>query len=164
MNIITRTNIKEKLVKAIEAENLLAQDVAAIFGMHPSYISWFKNPKYWDKIGETFWERVLSWINSGQKITEYAQKHGKTLMTKSPSVLKEAKTDTEKKETVSEPDKIEPHWVKSVLKQHKEKPIEEIKPQPRLNVGEMVNLLLEERASLKEKIEAIDVLLKHYIS
>ena len=43
-----------------------------------------------------------------------------------------------------------------------EKEQEEAKT-PRPSVGQMVDMLIEEKKSLQEKIEAIDVLLKHYI-
>ena len=79
MNDIAKNSTKERLERAIEKENLLAQDVAAIFGMAPSYISWIKNPKYWDKVGDHFWDKVLAWVNSGQSLKEYSQKHGKEL-------------------------------------------------------------------------------------
>ena len=79
MNDIAKNSTKERLERAIEKENLLAQDVAAIFGMAPSYISWIKNPKYWDKVGDHFWDKALAWVNSGQSLKEYSQKHGKAL-------------------------------------------------------------------------------------
>jgi len=79
MNDIAKTNIKERLEKAIESEKLLAQDVASIFGLHPSYISWIKNPKYWERCPVSFWDKLLLWANSGQGLREYAEKHGKVL-------------------------------------------------------------------------------------
>ena len=146
MNDIAKTNIKEKLEKAIASENLLNQDVAEIFGFHPSYISWFKNPKYWSSIGNTFWERVLAWVNSGQKLTEYAEKHGKVLG---------------KKAEISEPIiKVKPEALEK-----RKKELAERKEMPkRLSTGQMVDFLIEEKKLLQAKIEAIDTLLKHYIS
>ena len=165
MNDIVRTNIKERLVKAIESEKLLAQDVAAIFQMHPSYISWFKNVKYWDKIGEKFWERVLAWINSGQSLREWSEKHGKVLNENSPTDTKRDKTGTEKKEIVSEPVNPEPKPLITIKPGVLEKRKEEIAvKERRASRGEMVDMLITEKESLRAKIEAIDVLLKHYIS
>lgn len=146
MNDIAKTNIKEKLEKAIASENLLNQNVAKIFGLHPSYISWIKNPKYWNSIGDTFWERVLAWVNSGQKLTEYAEKRGKILgeKVKIPEPIIKVKPETLEKR-------------KKELAEKKEMP-------KRLSTGQMVDLLIEEKGLLKSKIEAIDLLLKHYIS
>jgi len=160
MNDIVRTNIKERLVKAIESEKLLAQDVAAIFQMHPSYISWFKNVKYWDKIGEKFWERVLAWINSGQSLREWSEKHGKVLNENSPTDTKRDKTGTETKETVPEPLKIDINL--HDLATYPRKNVPE-KSEPSVGRGDMIRLLAEEKELLKRKIEAIDFLLQHYI-
>ena len=151
MNDIAKQNIKEKLVKAIEAENLLAQDVAAIFEMHPSCLSWIKNPKYWNRAGNALWGKVLCWVNSGQTLKEYSEKKGKVLCDKSIDSVPKVK------ETVLEP-------LKSVSKPPKEaKQIQE-KEHRKLSIGEMVDMLLEEKGSLQSKIDAIDVLLKFYIS
>jgi hypothetical protein len=147
MNDIAKTNIKEKLEKAIESEHLLNQDVAEIFGFHPSYISWFKNPKYWNSIGVTFWERVLAWVNSGQSLKEYAEKHGKV--------------QPVKKTEVPEPMiKVKPE----ALEKRKKELAERNEVPPRISKGALIDLLLEEKELLKSKIEAIDLLLKHYIS
>lgn len=171
MNDIVRTNIKERLVKAIESEKLLAQDVAAIFQMHPSYISWFKNVKYWDKIGEKFWERVLAWINSGQSLREWSEKHGKVLNENSPTDTKRDKTGTEKKEIVSEPIKtdISLHDLATYPRKNMIE-ASDIKSDPELlkeaeGLREkitLIDLLKERRVALIEETNAIDNLLRHY--
>lgn len=146
MNEIAKENIKTKLETAIKVENLLNQDVAAIFGIHHCYMSWFKNPKYWDKISDTVWERVCAWVNSGQSLKEYSEKHGK--------VLPEPKVHKPKEGISYKPE------VKDRIKSIKPKKSEP----PRLRKGVMVDLLLEEKELLKCKIETIDTLLKYYIS
>lgn len=148
MNEIAKENTKERLVKAIESEGLLNQDVAGIFDMHPSYMSWFKNPKYWEKIGDTFWERVLAWVNSGQTLKEYSEKRGKVLPEKKTQEPKEVITPVRK------PDVKSPKTPVKLVREDR----------PRLSKGGMVDLLLEEKERLKLQIEAIDTLLKHYIS
>ena len=182
MNDIAKNSTKERLERAIEKENLLAQDVAAIFGMAPSYISWIKNPKYWDKVGDHFWDKVLAWVNSGQSLKEYSQKHGKelppdkhadkkfidpvaeALWQKSVDNVakeKEAKekfkpvdSTPEMKDKIENAERLAKHpYFSGKKEEHR-----------RLSAGEMVDLLLEEKKFLQCKIDAIDVLLKHYIS
>jgi hypothetical protein len=79
MNDISKTNIQTKLVKAMAAENIGPSETARIFGIPPNYISMMKNPQAWDKCPKSAWEAVLLWINSGQGLKEYSEKHGKVL-------------------------------------------------------------------------------------
>ena len=190
MNDIAKNSTKERLERAIEKENLLAQDVAAIFGMAPSYISWIKNPKYWDKVGDHFWDKALAWVNSGQSLKEYSQKHGKALPPEKKKTLPPVLI-VEKEFTDPVAEALWQQSVDNVAKEKSKNP--EFKPvdftpemkdkienaerlakhpyfsgkkeeHRRLSAGEMVDLLLEEKKFLQCKIDAIDVLLKHYIS
>lgn len=87
MNDISKTNIQTKLVKAMAAENIGPSETARIFGIPPTYISMMKNQQAWDKCPKSAWEAVLLWINSGQGLKEYSEKHGKVLPEKHESVL-----------------------------------------------------------------------------
>jgi hypothetical protein len=87
MNDISKTNIQTKLVKAMAAENIGPSETARIFGIPPTYISMMKNPQAWDKCPKSAWEAVLLWINSGQGLKEYSEKHGKVLPEKHEPVL-----------------------------------------------------------------------------
>ena len=102
MNDIAKQSIKIKLEKAIASEGLSKSEVAEVLGFHPSYISWFGNPKYWDKLGNFFWDKTLPWVNSGQSLKEFQKKKGKVLCPKSD------KTVPESKESVPELVKIVP--------------------------------------------------------
>jgi len=77
MNDITKTNIKTKLDKAIESEELMINEVAQSLGLLSQYVSMIRNEKTWDKVSKGAWETVLNWINSGQTLKEYGEKHGK---------------------------------------------------------------------------------------
>jgi hypothetical protein len=77
MNDISKTNIQTKLIKALESEKIATNEAARILGTMPQYISMMKNPATWDKLPITAWESVLTWVNSGQTLKEYSEKHGK---------------------------------------------------------------------------------------
>jgi hypothetical protein len=150
MNDISKTNIKTKLEKAMEAEGLKPSETARIFGIHPNYISMIRNPDTWTKCPASAWETVLIWVNSGQGLNEWSEKHGKF----SPNKYEP------KPVVISKVVKVEP--AKEVVKKE---PAKEVKQGPkRATKGELLDMLIEEKALLQQKIDAIDVLLKHYIS
>lgn len=157
INDIVKTNIKTRLEKALHDEVLTTNSAGLKIGVNPTYLSMMKNPDTWSKCPLAAWDTVLLWINSGQKITEYAEKHGRVLpetreLKQEPVILQVVKP---KKETTH--DQI----IATIDKSDNGK---ELPKQKRLSSGQMVDLLLEERELLKQKMEAIDVLLKHYIS
>ena len=79
MNDIYKTNIKDRLDKAMESEGLRPSETARIFGFHPNYISMMRNPDTWIKCPKSAWETVSLWINSGQSLKEYSEKHGRVI-------------------------------------------------------------------------------------
>jgi hypothetical protein len=142
MNEIAKTNVKERLEKAMETEGLKPSETANIIGIHPNYVSMIKNPNTWDKCPGSVWDFVLLWVNSGQSLKEYFEKHGKFM-----PVKREVKPEIE------------------IPKVKKEKPIKEIKRETKgITKGNLIDLLLEEKNFLQGKIDAINLLLKHYIS
>jgi hypothetical protein len=117
------------------------------------------------RLGNVYWDRVLAWVNSGQSLREYARKYGKTLDAGHVSVTKEAVSVTEKAEIVPEVVKSEQKSLIKIKHGVLEKRKEEIAvKERRASRGEMVDMLISEKESLRAKIDAIDVLLKHYIS
>ena len=77
MNDIYKTNIKTKLDNAMEKEGLRPSEVAHIFGFHANYISMIRNPETWVKCPKSAFEAVSAWINTGQGLKEYSEKHGR---------------------------------------------------------------------------------------
>lgn len=77
MNDIAKTNIKTKLEKALETEAVGASAAGRILNINPSYVSMIKNPATWPKCPNSAWESVLLWVNSGQSLMEYSEKHGR---------------------------------------------------------------------------------------
>lgn len=76
MNDIAKENISTRLVKALEVEQLTPGNAAKIFKINPNYISMIKNQESWKKCPASGWEAVLLWINSGEKLRDYANING----------------------------------------------------------------------------------------
>lgn len=162
MNDIAKTSIKDRLVINLEKEGLSKTKAGELLGVKAQYLSMVLSPVQWNKFPETTWEALQKWVNSGLSITKYGEKIG--VLTSIP-IQKEAKTVPEKKETVPETVKSEPEPLikakpEALEKRNKELAIKE----RRASRGEMVDMLIEEKEYLRAKIEAIDTLLKHYIS
>ena len=146
MNEIAKKSISEKLMKALHDESITTNGCGRLLGVKPEYISMIKNPRLWDKYPISSWEAVLKWVNSGQRLQEYGEKHGN--VADEIHVVKKEKVVTEKKSS-----KESNAVLVGTVNAHK-----------KLSIGEMVDLLLAEKALLKQKIDAIDTLLKFYIS
>lgn len=97
MNDIAKTNVKTRLEKAMHTESYSAMGTAAIFGFNSCYISMIKNPAQWDNCPAHAWDSVLAWVNSGQTLREYSERHGKVL------IPEEIKAKVEKEDAVISP-------------------------------------------------------------
>jgi hypothetical protein len=163
MNDVVKENISVRLKAALVKEELTCVSAGHKLGIKDNYITMAKNPSSWRGCPVYAWEILLKWVNSGQGIVEYSQKHGLVVPAKKEPV-------PEPKETVSESVTIMPVieklgsypriTVKPGVLERRQKEIEH----KRMSNGELIDALLKEKALLREKIDAIDVLLKHYIS
>ena len=158
MNEIAKQRIMDRVIEALEKELLSKNMAGPMIGIHPSYLSCVVVPEKLNKCPDAAWEVLQKWVNSGLSITKYAEKNG-VLVKKKPE-----KIVPKTQETIPEPLKTGMNLHDLATYPRKEMPIEEKKPHPRLSNGQMVDLLLEEKQRLSIQIEAIDVLLKHYIS
>lgn len=79
INDVVKTNIKTRLEKALESEDVKIGDAARILGVLAQYLSMIKNTASWEKVSKGAWDSVLTWINSGQTLKEYSERHGKVL-------------------------------------------------------------------------------------
>jgi len=140
MNDIAKQATADKFLLALKKEHLSKKEAGNCVGITSAQVSCLFNKHYWDKVGNMPWEKALAWVNSGQGLQEYGVKHGKVLPEKEGISYMPEVTD-----------RITP-----VPTQKEES--------TRLSTGQMVDMLIEERKSLQEKIEAIETLLKHYIS
>ena len=154
MNEIAKKSINEKLMKALHDESITTNGCGRLLGINPTYISMMKNPKLWNSCSVSAWETVLKWVNSGQKLQEYGKKHG--VMTKERLMMAKEKEIIPEKKSSKESNAVLIGTVNAHEEQKKE--------HKKLSIGEMVDLLLAEKALLKQKVDAIDTLLKFYIS
>ena len=79
MNDIAKAATVDKFSRAIQAEGLGKAEAGAFIGLMPAQVSYLFNEKYWDRLGNNGFETVLKWVNSGQSLKEYSEKHGKVL-------------------------------------------------------------------------------------
>jgi len=171
MNDIAKQATADKFLQALKKEHLSKKEAGKCIDFTDVQVSYLFNKHYWGRLGDAPWNKLLSWVNSGQGLLEYGEKHGKVLPEKSGYIKPETVDDimdnvaksaerhlrrAEKKKTVDLGNGVG----KTTTIEEKEQ--EEAKT-PRPSVGQMVDMLIEEKKSLQEKIEAIDVLLKHYI-
>jgi hypothetical protein len=87
MNDIAKKSISEKFTKALQTEKMQVKDAAIIIGIMPTYASMMKNEALWGKCPIPVWDKALAWVNSGQTLRKYAEKHGHVLpVTPAPGV------------------------------------------------------------------------------
>ncbi len=154
MNEITKKNIQEKLEMTMTRESLKPGQIAKYLDLIPGYISMIRKEAQWEKCPKTAWEKVLSWINSGESLVAYKEKQVEikkkaettkatiSSLEKTTEELFEAKVAPETETIEADDDKFS-----SPLKA--EKTI-------------LIDLLEAERNILNEKLQAINSLLKHY--
>jgi hypothetical protein len=167
MNDVVKENISMRLKAALVKEELTCVSAGHKLGIKNNYITMAKNPSSWRECPVYAWEILLKWVNSGQGIQEYFDKHGRVVPEKKESVPEVPVIVPEPVKTVSEPIPIVPKAVIPKTEKDSRKSnavtVGTVNtPQPRLSNGQMVDFLLEEKAFCKQKIDAIDVLLKHY--
>jgi len=168
MNDIAKQATADKFLLALQKEHLSKKEAGKCIGFTDVQVSYLFNKHYWDRLGNVYWDRVLVWVNSGQGLQEYGKKHGK--------VVVEKQEDTKPKTVDDIMDNVAKSAERQLRRAEKKKTVDMgngigkttiIKansPDIRLTTGQLIDLLIEEKKSLQEKITAIDVLLKHYIS
>ena len=83
MNEIAKKATADKFLRALEKEQLTKAEAGACIGFTPANVSYLLNDKYWDRLG-IYWDKILAWVNSGQSLREYSEKHGKVLPPEKP--------------------------------------------------------------------------------
>jgi hypothetical protein len=151
MNDIAQKATADKFLSALQKEGLTKNEAGSIIGLVPAQVSYLFNEKYWSKLSNTYWDKVLAWVNSGQSLRVYSEKHGKVLQGK-----KDIPPVKETKPAAPPQEPIKP----IVLKKEKA----EVKQEPRMSKGNLIDMLIEEKELLKRKTDAINLLLEHYIS
>lgn len=134
MNEVAKENIKKKLEEAMVAEKMTPGEVAKLLRLPPSYISAMRNKSTWERCSQPGWSTVLSWVNSGLPMKEYAKKHTEAIESARPKKKKE----------------------KGI--------IEGIEIPTKMDDSEFIKLLEIEKLLLEKKLHAIHILLKHYLT
>ena len=147
MNEIAKQRISERVIEALDKEILSKNKAGPMLGIPPSYLSCVVNPKKLNKCPDASWDILQKWVNSGLSIKKYVEKNG--VLTR----------DEIKKEVITKEQTESNATLIGIVNDPKD---QELKPQ--LTKGYMIDFLIKEKDSLKVKIDAIDVLLKHYIS
>ncbi len=188
MNDIAKQRIVDKLFESLKLEGITQSEVAKMFHVDGSYITSMKYEKYWHFVPATTWELFIQWVNSGQRLREYCEKHGKVVPEKKESIrdsditpdfnLVKESENIKVDKTLYSVNLAEIGWIKGL--HDKGKSVEQISKelgiyieivkmvlsQPdaptKVNHEKIVDLLIEEKAVLIEKVNAIDFLLKHY--
>jgi len=162
MNEIVKANIKSRLERALITENLSTNEAATLLNVKATYLSIIKNPETWGKCGIAVWETILTWVNSGQGIREYSEKHGRVLPEKHEPKPGTVISRVIEKEPVKAESTVK---VKPEALERRKKELAEREQKPkRASKGELIDLLIEEKDLLTRKIEAINALLKHYLN
>lgn len=151
MNDIAKTSIKDRLIINLEKEGLLKTKAGELLGVKPQYLSMVLSSSQWNKFPESVWDILQKWVNSGLSITKYGEKNG--ILTERKPEKSVPKTKETVPELVTIGSKMNDFATEMVAK-----------PEPRPTNGQMIDFMLAEKRELAAKIEAIDVLLKHYIS
>jgi len=75
MNDIAKKATTDRFLKALEKEGLSKSIAGSNIGLTPVHVSYLFNEKYWSRLGEYYWGKVLDWANSGYSLNEYPKHH-----------------------------------------------------------------------------------------
>jgi len=73
MNDIAKQRTVDKFKEALTREGLSKAKAGACIGFTPVQVSYLFNPTYWVRLGNTGWEIILKWVNSGESLIKYAK-------------------------------------------------------------------------------------------
>lgn len=198
MNDIAKKATADRFLDAIEKEGLSKSEAGTNIGLAPAQVSYLFNEKYWSRLGNTGWDRVLAWVNSGYSLVEFPKhrevkisvtEDNRIMLSDIKSNISVKEQNKAKKTTTALEEKYsvnlaEIGWILGLHK--KGKSVEQISKELKIYIEivkriignktieakeeektsdlNFIQLLKEERARIAPQIDAIDVLLKHYIS
>ena len=159
MNDIYKTNIRDRLDQAMAGEGLRPSETARIFDVPPAYISLMRNPDTWKYCPNTAWETATLWINSGQSLKEYSEKHGRVLPQQQQSTDKPVTKEEKPEPTLVDPTQLNSSPVPESFPDEKENT-------PQVTPGirhELIKELQTRADQLRIEFTAIEKLLEQYI-
>jgi hypothetical protein len=71
LNDIAKRATAERFLKAIQHEKLSKGEAGRNIGLIPAQVSYVNNEKYWDRLGNSGWDKILAWVNSSYSLKEY---------------------------------------------------------------------------------------------
>jgi len=180
MNDIAKKAASDKFLNALEKENLSKAEAGSCLDLVAAQVSYLFNEKYWSRLGRSGWYKILKWVNSGQGLKEYSEKHGKVLPEKKHSEVANDEIEMLRK-NLSNYKQIVPENINintdDLLKTDLRIPRvpkkeranldrDETKPsldkEPKKEESRLATLLREEKALLEEQIQNINAVLKFY--
>lgn len=93
MNEIAKRATAERFLKALRKERLSKTNAGANIGLTPAQVSYLFNDKFWDRLGITYWEKVLKWANSGYSLMEYPKHYPDCALKPKAEEVTSTKTD-----------------------------------------------------------------------
>jgi len=75
MNEIAKQATADRFLSALRKEHLSKKEAGDSVDLTPVQVSYLFNKNYWSRLGNTGWDKVLKWVNSGLPIKEYHEKH-----------------------------------------------------------------------------------------
>lgn len=84
--------VSDKLRRQRENEHISNTDTGRNLGIPANYVSMMCNPEQWEKCPAPAWNKVNTWYNSGQKLSEYSTAHAAV----SPRQAEELKPEVKK--------------------------------------------------------------------
>lgn len=79
MNDIAKKSASDRFLNALEKEGLAKAAGGRCIDIEPAQVSYLFNEKYWNRLGQVGWDKILRWVNSGQSLGEYSKKHGRVI-------------------------------------------------------------------------------------
>lgn len=136
----------------LRVQEIRPTEAARLLGIHTTYGSMIRYEKLFHQASLAAWDRVLLWKESGSRLRDWKKPYDLPIMKR------------DKKTEIVKPEIIEPRVeVKPEALEKKKKELTEQETK-RATKGELIDMLIEEKVLLKAKIDAIDLLLAHYIS
>ena len=158
MNDIAKQATADKFLQALKKEHLSKKDAGECIGLTPAQVSCLFNKHFWSRLGNGGWEKVLKWVNSGQGLLEYGEKHGKVVPEKSGYIKPKTVDDVMDNVAKSAERKIKRAEKKKIIteKQKNEETPKEDYAVSQAQIGEILHYNKEgmsaEKISLKLKI------------
>jgi hypothetical protein len=80
LNDIGKRATAERFLRAIQREKISKSEAGANIGFTLVQVSYVNNEKYWDRLGNSGWDKILAWVNSGYTLKEYPKHYPEAVL------------------------------------------------------------------------------------